>query len=322
MRIVIAALLCIAGAASPSGAQSAKTHRVAVLLPFSTEEAQPYRNAFFAGMREHGYVDGRNVVFDVRTSDRDRRNVPALVSELIALKPDVLVSDANAIQAIHAQTTSIPVVLAVAGDPVRDGFAHSLRRPGLNVTGSAIPFEALAAKHVEIMRDIRPRIRRVALLFDTTSARCAAMEQGARTAAEQVGAAFLSYRVDNREAIERAFRTIEADRPDLLLPCPTAILFNNRDLLFESALRLRIAFTSFVVANLPHGVLFAYAPSFAAGYRKAATYTDKILKGSKPGDLPIEEPTTFEFVINLKTASTLGITIPPSLLLRADQVIE
>jgi putative ABC transport system substrate-binding protein len=242
--------------------------------------------------------------------------------ELLGLNPDVVVSDVNAIQAIRAKTTSIPIVLATAGDPVREGFAQSWARPGLNVTGTAIPFDALAAKHVEIMREIRPQLRRVALLFDTISDRCTPFEHGASAGAKQVGAAFSSYRVVNREAIERAFAAMKADRPDLLLPCPTAMLFNNRDLLFDSALRLRIPFTSFVTANVPHGVLFSYAPSFVGGYRRAATCTDKILRGAKPGDLPIEQPTTFEFVINLKTARTLGITIPPSVLLRADQVIE
>jgi ABC-type uncharacterized transport system substrate-binding protein len=314
--------MVVVAAVFPVDAQQAKIHRVAVLLAFSTEEAQRYREAFFAGMRELGYIEGRNVVFDVRTSDRDRLNVPDLVMELIGLNPDVLVSDGNAIQAIRAKTTSIPVVLAVTGDPVREGFAYSLGRPGLNVTGSAIPFDALAAKHVEIMREIRPRLMRVAMLFDTTTDRCTPIEEGARAGAQQMGAALSSYRVGNREAIERAFTRMETDRPDLLLPCPAAMLFNNRDLLFDSALRLGIPLTSFVVANLPHGVLFSYAPSFAAGYRRAATYTDKILKGAKPGDLPIEQPTTFEFVINLKTARTLGITVPPSVLLRADKVIE
>jgi putative tryptophan/tyrosine transport system substrate-binding protein len=322
VQILMVVLVAVVGVVSPIAAQHGKIHRVAILLPFATEEAKPYREAFFEGMRELGYVDGRNVVFDVRTSDRDRRNVPSLVMELIAVNPDVLVSDANAIHAIRAKTTSIPIVLAVAGDPVRDGYASSLRRPGLNVTGSAIPFEALAAKHVEIMREIRPRLARVALLFDTTNDRCTPFEQGAQSAARQIGAAFSSYRVASRDAIERAFATMESDHPDLLLPCPTAMLFNNRDLLLDSAVRLRIPFTSFVVANLPHGVLFSYAPSFAAGYRRAAIYTDKILKGAKPGDLPIEEPTTFDFVVNLKTARTLGVVIPPSVMLRANRVIE
>lgn len=315
-------LVSVVTMAPTAGAQDRRIHRVALLLPFSTEEARLYGDAFLEGMRDLGYIEGRNVIFDVRTSDRDKRNIPSLVTDLLERKPDVLVSDANAVEAIREKTTSVPVVLALAGDLVTDGIARSWRHPGFNVTGSAIPFEALAAKHIEIMREIHPRLLRIALLYDTASRRCSSMEQGVRQAALAFGVEFSSYRVTDRGAIRRAFDAMAKDRPDLLLPCPTAMLFNNRDLLFDGAVRSRIAFTSFVTANLPHGVLFSYAPSFAAGYRKAASYTDKILKGANPGDLPIEHPTTFELVINLKTARTLGLTVPPSLLMRADQVIE
>jgi putative ABC transport system substrate-binding protein len=308
--------------AATAEAQEGQMRRVAVLLPFSTDEAQRYRDAFFEAMRDLGYIEGRNVTFDVRTSGRDRLNIPTLVTELLARTPDVLVSDANAIRAIRDKTTSIPVVLAVAGDPVGDGYALSLRRPGLNVTGTAIPFEALAGKHIELMRQIESRLRRVAMLYDTTSPRCTAVEHGAREAAQTFGAEFYSYRVADRKGIERAFNVMAMNRPGLLLPCPTAMLFNNRDAIFDGAVRFRIPFTSFVTANLPHGVLFSYAPSFAAGYRRAATFTDKILKGAMPGELPIEEPTTFEFILNLKTARTLGLSIPSSVLLRANQVLE
>jgi ABC-type uncharacterized transport system substrate-binding protein len=154
VRLLIVLSTAVVAVVSPIAAQHNRIHRVAILLPFSTEEAKPYREAFFDGMRELGYVEGRNVVFDVRTSDRDRLNVPTLVTELIGANPDVLVSDVNAIQEIRAKTTSVPIVLATAGDPVREGYASSWRRPGLNVTGSAIPFDALTAKHVEIMREM------------------------------------------------------------------------------------------------------------------------------------------------------------------------
>jgi putative ABC transport system substrate-binding protein len=295
-------------------------HRVALLMPFSTAEALPYRDAFFEGMRHLGYVEGRNVVFDVRTSDRDRARVSALLDDMISLKPDVLVSDGNAAELMRAKTTSIPIVLAVSGDPVRAGLAHSWARPGMNLTGIVGP--ALASKHIEIMREIIPQLARVGVFVDITASACDTLEESARQAARTLGAVLVAYPVANREEIVRAFSRMDKQRPDMLIPCPTAMLFNNRDLLFESAVRLRIPFTSFVVANLPLGVLFSYSVSFVDGYRKAATYVDKILKGAKPGDLPLEQPTRFELVINMKTARTFGLTIPPSLLLRADQVIE
>ena len=320
--VLLAVVLALITPPSATEAQTSTIHRVAVLLPFSTAEAVPYRDAFFEGMRALGYVDGRNVVFDVRTSDRDRVRVAAMVDELMALKPNVVVSDGNAVQLLMAKTASVPVVLAASSDPVGAGFAHSLGRTGMNVTGVALLLDQMAAKHVEIMREIRPRLARVALLVDTTTGTCTIIEKGARDAARSVGAVFVSYPVANREDIERAFSQMEKDRPDLLLPCPAAMLFNNRDLLFESALRLRIPFTSFVVANVPLGVLFSYSASFVDGYRRAATYVDKILKGAKPGDLPFEQATKFELVINLKTARAVGVTISPSVLLRADRVLE
>jgi putative tryptophan/tyrosine transport system substrate-binding protein len=314
--------LCLALAPLAARAQTARTYRVAMLEPFSTEEGRPYREAFLAAMRELGYVEGRNLILDLRTSDRDRTRVAALADELIALKPDVLVSDSNAVRILREKTTSIPIVLTASTDPVGDGLALSLARPGLNVTGVALLLDQLSTKHVEMMREILPRLTRVGMLVDSTSERCRLVESAARQASRTVGAVFVDYPVANRNEIEQAFSRMRTQRPDVLLPCPVALLFNNRDLLYENAIRLGIPFTSFVTANLPLGVLFAYAPSFTEGYRKAASYVDRILKGANPGDLPIEQPTKFEFVLNLKTAKAFGLTIPQSVLLRADQVIQ
>ena len=147
------------------------------------------------------------------------------------------------------------------------------------------------------------------------------MEDAARHASRSLGVIFVSYPVTNRNEIDQAFARMRTQPPDVLLPCPVALMFNNRDLLYESAVRLRIPFTSFVTANLPLGVLLSYAPNFVEGYRRAATYVDKILKGARPGDLPFEQPTKLELVINLKTARAFGL-IQPSVLLRADRVIE
>jgi len=320
--LVVTLAICVGLAPLAARAQMARTYRVAMLEPFSTEEGRPYREAFLAAMRELGYVEGRNLILDLRTSDRDRTRVAALAEELIALKPDVLVSDSNAVQILREKTASIPIVLTASTDPVGDGVALSLSRPGLNVTGVAQLFDQLSTKHIEIMREILPRLTRVGMLVDSTSERCGRVESAARQASRTVGAVFVDYPVANRNEIEQAFSRMRTQRPDVLLPCPVALLFNNRDLLYENANRLRIPFTSFVTANLPLGVLFAYAPSFTEGYRKAASYVDRILKGANPGDLPIEQPTKFEFVLNLKTAKAFGLTIPHSVLLRADQVIQ
>ena len=186
-------------------AQTSRVYRVAMLEPFSTDEGRSYREAFLAAMRELGYVEGRNLILDLRTSDRDRTRVAALAEELIALKPDVLVSDANAVRILQEKTTSIPIVLTASTDPVGDGLALSLSRPGLNVTGVAQLLDQLSTKHIEIMRDILPRLTRVGMLVDSTSERCGRVESAARQALRTVGAVFVDYRVANRNEIEQAF---------------------------------------------------------------------------------------------------------------------
>jgi putative ABC transport system substrate-binding protein len=305
-------------------AQTGQSYRVAMLEPFSTEEGRPYREAFLAAMRQLGYVEGRNLVLDLRTSDRDRTVVPALADELIALKPNVLVTDGNAVHALRDRTTTIPIVLTTSTDPLSAGLALSLAHPGKNVTGLTLGFDQLSMKHIEMMREILPRLKRIGMSVDRTGTgdRCRSVEDAARQASQSVGAVFTRYPVANRNEIQQAFSRMQTQRPDVLLPCPVALLFNNRDALYEGAIRLRIPFTSFVTANLPLGVLFSYSPSFAEGYRRAATYVDKILKGARPGDLPFEQLSKLDLVINLKTARAFGLTVPPSVLVRADQVIE
>src|SRR5262245_31659940 len=325
MRLIgLAAVLAVSLALALLAVQTppSRTYRVAMLEPFSTTEGRPYREAFLVRMRELGYVEGRNLILILRTSDRDETLVPAMADELIALKPDVLVSDSNAVRILRQKTDAIPIVLTASNDPVGDGLAQSLARPGLNVTGVALLLDQLSTKHIQLVREIFPRLTRVGMLVDSGGARCRIVENAAREASRAVGAVFVPYPVANRNEIEQAFSRMRTERPDVLLPCPFGLLFNNRDLMYQSAVRLRIPFTSFVTANLPVGVLFAYAPSFAEGYRHAATYVDKILKGAKPGDLPFEQPTKFDLIVNLKTAEAFGITIPPSVLGRADQVIE
>ena len=316
--LIAAALLLVASFAD---AQRGRIPRVAY-IDFPTPEGQEAFKIFRVAMRELGYVEGRTVVFDSRIPDLDLRQVPTLVDELIASKPDVLLGNQSVALAMRAKTTSIPIVLTHALDPVSAGLALSLRRPGLNVTGSAQLNDLLPAKHIDILRQILPRLNRVGQLVDTNSSGCKGVEKAAAQAAKSVGATLAPYFVADRNGIEQAFSQMQKVRPDALLPCPSAVLFNHREFLIENAIRLRIPLTSFVVANVPTGVLFAYAAGIGEMHHRAATYVDKILKGAKPGDLPIEQPTKFELVINLKTAKALGIKIPQSVLLRADRVIE
>jgi putative tryptophan/tyrosine transport system substrate-binding protein len=306
------------GKAQPA---SERTYRVGILSG-PTAEGKQYLKTFRAALRDLGYIERGNLALDVREPDGDTVRTPALVDELIALKPDVLVAWESTAQVIRSKTQSIPIVLTGAIDPVRAGLAQSLRRPGLNVTGIRQFNDELPGKHLEIMRAILPRLVRVGQFVDTTASGCLLVQEQAREASQRLGFEFRPYYVGNGDEIQRAFSQVAKDRPDVLLPCPSVMLFNQRKLLFENAMRLRIPFTSFVVASVPEGVLFAYSTNRHEEFRRAASYVDKILKGARPADLPIEQPTKFELVINLKTARAFNLTIPPSLLLRADQVIE
>jgi putative ABC transport system substrate-binding protein len=306
-------------------AQAARTYLIAcVELSKETEEHKSQIQAFRAGMSDLGYLEGKNLTLNWRFADNDVDRMRALVDEAIALKPDVLLGGEAVALVVRTKTTSMPIVLTGAVDPVRAGLAQSLGRPGTNVTGSTQLMDQLTAKHFEILKQILPRLRRVGQLVDTTSPGCRIIEEHARRSAQQLGIVFMPYVVGNEHEVVQAFSRMKTqkDRPEALLPCPSPVLFSLRTLLFESAVQLRIPFTSYIVTNLPLGVLFSYAATVDEGYYRAASYVDKILRGARPGDLPIEQPSRFQFIINLKTAKALGLTIPPSLLARADQVIE
>lgn len=175
---------------------------------------------------------------------------------------------------------------------------------------------------MEILREILPRLQRVGQLVDERASGCKVAAAHSLQAARSIGCTLIPYYVSNGAEILQAFAQMERDPPDALLPCPSAVLYSHRDVLFENVLRLRIPLTSYIVGRVPRGVLFAYAASFNGIYHRAAGYADRILRGANPGDLPIEQPTTFELVVNLGTAKVLGLAVPQSILLRADRIVE
>ena len=308
-------------AAPMARAQLGRIYRVS-LVQLASPEPRPHHKQFLDGMRELGYAEGRNLTFDVFDADRDAGNLAAVVNEAIARKPDVLLAWESIAQVIRSRTTTIPIVLTGALDPVKAGLVRSLPRPGTNVTGIAQLNDQLPGKHMEILREILPRLVRVGQLVDDRTSGCKVAEAHSRQAARSIGCTLVPYYVSNRAEILRAFAEMARDPPDALLPCPSAVLYSHRDVLFENVLRLRIPLTSYIVGNVLRGVLFAYAASFNVIYRRLATYVDKILRGAQPGDLPVEQPTTFELVVHLGTARALGLTVPQSILLRADRVID
>jgi len=305
-------------------AQTGRMQRVGLGFQVSKAVAKPVEEAFLAGLHDHGYAIGRNLAIDVRYADGDAGRLPAIADELIALKPDVLAGFESMAQAMRAKTTTIPIVLTASSNPVGSGLAQSLGRPGGNITGISSQYEDLPPKIIEILREINPRLLRIGLMVDSTFSGSKGIEDSARTAARTVGATLISYRVANREEIEKAFAEMSKARPDALLLSGGGVLSNLFGMIIENCQRLRIPFPWVPGASneAAAAALFLFGPNWVQGYRDAAKYVDRILRGAKPGDLPIEQPTRFEMVINLKTARALGLKIPQSVMLRADRVIE
>jgi len=296
--------------------QAGKVARVGVLA-VSAAAFSPRIEAFRKGLREHGYVEGKNVVLEYRYAEGKLDRLPDLAAQLVALKVDVIVTASPpAVRAAKNATSTIPIVFAAVGDPVAIGLVESLARPGQNITGLSIGGPELDGKRLELLKDAVPRTSRVAVLF-------AEMPRKEREiAAQALGIQLISLPVRELGDIEPAFETARKENVHALLMSPSPLLNTVRERIVELAAKNRLpamyAGPEFVEA----GGLMSYAPSYVDLFRRAATYVDKILKGAKPADLPVEQPTKFELMINLKTAKALGLTIPPSVLGRADHVIE
>jgi putative tryptophan/tyrosine transport system substrate-binding protein len=306
--------------------QAAKVPRIGYLA--LNPGVNPHlREAFRQGLRDLGYVEGRNVVTEYRDAEGKAERLPALAAELVALKVDVIVTGGGTRPALAAKqaTKTIPIVFASAGDPVTDGLVTSLARPGGNVTGSSILTPELVGKSLELLTQAVPGVRRVAFLWQP-GAMDERTEKDMLQRAEVAGRA-LGVRLQLLEArgpadIDRAFSEMTRARAGALTVLASSMLFSERRRLVDLAAKNRLPAGYTQREFVEAGGLMAYGPSLADLFRHAATYVDKILKGAKPGDLPVEQPTKFELVINLKTAKALGLTIPPSLLQRADEVIQ
>ena len=283
----------------------------------------PFIQAFDQGLRELGYTDGQNIVIEqISWAGRDEE-LPILAAELVRRKVDVLVAGTTprALAARNA-TTTIPIVMVNVADPVASGLVVSLARPGGNVTGLSRVSLDLIGKNLELLREAAPAVTRLAVLVNPTHALHPALLNSAKHTA-----ALLTLKLEPVEAavpkeLERAFSVIARKRVNALLVLPDGMFWGERRRIADFALRSRLPSMFGNTEHAEAGGLMSYAPSSFEPYRRAAYYVDKILKGAKPADLPVEQPTKFELVINLKTAKALGLTIPQSLLLRADQVIE
>jgi putative tryptophan/tyrosine transport system substrate-binding protein len=316
--------LTLAGAwlARPCGAKAEQPRgQVGHLFIGPANASRPYRDAFVAGLRALGYEIGVTLIYHERYADGDPARVPALIDELIALKPTVLVAVGYTARLMMAKTP-IPIVMSNAFDPVDTGLVKSLARPGGTVTGVANFGPTLVAKQIELLSEIVPGLRRIAVVNDSSMRLVPAYEQVAEQAARSKGATTISLFADDQAAVIAAFARLEREGANALVVGASNLYFSFRNSFVAEAQRLRLPAIYPYEAFVRAGGLISYNGSVREGFRRAATFVDKILKGANPADLPVEQPTKFELIINLTTAKALGLEVPPTHIARADEVIE
>ena len=279
--------------------------------------------AFREGLRDHGYVEGQNIVIEYRWAEGNYQRFPALVADLLKLKVDlILTAGTPGALAAKRATQTIPIVMAVTGDAVATGLVSSLARPGGNLTGLTTMVPDLEGKRLEILREVLPKLVTVVVLLNTSNPLTAIQWEQTKTSAKTLGIQLQPIELQRPEDFKDAFARIARQPPDAITMVADRFQLAHRmqilDFVAKTRLPAMYPYRDFVVA----GGLMSYGPSYEDLFRRSATYVDKILRGAKPSDLPIEQPTKFEFLVNLKTAKILGVPIPPSLLLRADHVFE
>jgi putative ABC transport system substrate-binding protein len=313
-------LLCLP--ARVDAQRTASPRRIGVfLVAFSPEskEVQSFRQ----GLRELGYSEGHDVIIEWRNANGDYDRVPGLVADLVQRKVDVIVVETTlAVQTLKRATSTIPIVMALVADPVGSGLVASLAHPGGNVTGLSLMLPDLAAKRLQLLKETIPRLVRVAVLWNPATPWHAKVVENLKEAAPSLSIELKFVGVRKPEEIGPAFSAVSRAHAQALYVIEDPVFLTHRMTLLELALKARLPAVSGVRQFADAGALMSYGANFGDLYRRSAGYVDKILKGAKPGALPIEQPNKFEFIVNLKTAKALGITIPQSILLRADEVIR
>jgi len=307
--------------------QAAKTARIGYLSPNAAAVNPRLVEAFRQGLGDLGYVEGRNLLIEFRSAEGKSERLPALATELVALKVDVILSGGGTLAALAAQqaTRTLPIVIVAVGDPVTSGLVTSLARPGANVTGLSLLFPELVSKCLELLKQAVPGVVRVAVLSQPGAVPERTEKdilKGAEVAARALGMQLQVVEARGAEDFDRAFSQMTSARMDALTVLSTPVFSSERKRLVNLAAKNRLptvfSFREYVEA----GGLISYGPDLADLYRRSATYVDRILKGTKPSELPVEQPSKFELVIDLRTAKQLGLTIPQSVLARADEVIQ
>jgi putative ABC transport system substrate-binding protein len=321
--ILIAALTLgqIAAPLPASGQQTGKPPRIGFLSPGTAASAP--NEAFRQGLRQLGYVEGRNLAVEYRWARGDTARLPTLAAELVRLGVEVLVAASNhAALAAKQATSSIPIVCVACSDPVGTGLVASLAHPGGNVTGLSLVTPELSGKRLQLLQETLLQLARVALLWDAGHLGMADRVRETETAARRLGVTLQVEWVRDPSGLDHAFAALAQARPDAFLTTVEPFTEGHRQRIVAFAAQHRLPAMYEERAFVDTGGLMAYGPNIAASYHRAASYVNRILKGANPADLPVEQPTKFELVINLKTAQALGLTIPQSLLIRADEVIR
>jgi putative tryptophan/tyrosine transport system substrate-binding protein len=321
--ILVCAMLLALCSSAEAQQPAAKVPRIGYLTAASLSSIVARIEAFRQGLRELGYVEGKNIVIEWRAAEGRLDHLPALAAELVRLKVDVIVSGGpGATRPAKEATTTIPIVMAQDTDPVGNGFVASLAQPGGNITGLSTLYPEISGKQLELLKEIVPKLSRVAVLGNLMDPGNAQALKETEVVAGGFGVQLQYLDVRGPSDIETALRAAGKSRAEAALVLSSSVFTSQRTQLANLAVKNRLPVTYYRREFVEDGGLMSYGVSFTDLDRRAATYVDKILKGAKPADLPVEQPTKFEFLINLKAAKQIGLTIPPNVLARADKVIR
>jgi putative tryptophan/tyrosine transport system substrate-binding protein len=323
LAVVLTLSLALALFAAEAQQPGKRVPRIGFLASFSAEFIKGRVAAFQQVLRELGYVDGESIIIEYRYAEGKFERLPDLAAELVRLRVDLLVvAGAPAAHAAKNATSVIPIVIANAADPVGTGLVASLARPGGNITGLSDFNTGVVTKRLELLKQVVPTASRVAVLLNPANPTNPPQLKEIQAAAPALGVTLLALEAKGPDDIDRAFAVMRTERPGALIVLGDPGFVTHQRRIAELAVKSRLPAIWAVRENVNAGGLMSYGTDFDGLYRRAATYVDRILKGTKPADLPVEQPTKFELVINLKTAKALGLTIPQSILLRADEVIQ
>jgi putative ABC transport system substrate-binding protein len=321
-RVFVAGLAGVLTARDAEAQKATPRWRIGVLLVLLSptgKEAQAFRQ----GLRDAGYVEGRDVVIEWRSADGNYTQLPRLAADLVERKVDVIVADTTqATQAARRATTTVPIVMTIVADPVGSGVVTNLSQPGANITGLSIMLAELSANRLQLLKDALPRTTKVGVLWNPPTAYHAKALENLKAAAPSLAIELSVASARTSEDIGAAVEALNRAHAEALYVVDCPPFFTHRTTIVKLAMNLRLPIISGETPYTDEGALLSYGPSYADQMRRSTEYVNKILKGARPSSLPIEQPTKFELVINLKTAKALGLTIPLSLLARADQVIE